>query len=171
MEEVEVRVNPLVDWAVIDTSPVVPPVVALLYTMTLEAVQAVVDTDTVPEPLIAADTPQEAFEPTAIASLLPAVPRTKFPFEAVTAPNVAVRVVLAVREPVTFVVPVKPIPPDPALMATEVAPVVLPNVFTEAPVVASVVAPVDVRVEKDPDPLEASSRFQVSTPPDLDARM
>jgi hypothetical protein len=88
---VDVNVKPLVDCAVIDTWPGVPPVVARLNKITLDAVQAVVATVTAPGvPDIAADTPTEALEPAAIKSLLPIVARLKLPFVAVILPAVAV---------------------------------------------------------------------------------
>ena len=75
--------------------------------MMLDAVQAVVITVIAPGvPDIALVTPTEALDPVVIESLLPAVPNTKLPFVAVIAPDVAVRVVEAVRDPVTAVFPV-----------------------------------------------------------------
>jgi hypothetical protein len=111
---VEVRVNPDVPCAVMETCPGVPPVVALLNKITLEAVQAVVETVTAPGvPLMADETPQEAFDPVAIESLFPAVPKTRFPLVAVMLPNVAVRVVPAVIDvPDDMLVPAAKVVPE-----------------------------------------------------------
>ena len=82
-----------------ETSPGVPPVVALLNKMTLAAVHAVVDTAIAPGlPDIFPVTPQEALEPVAMSSLFPAVAKERFPFVAMMLPRVAVIVVAALRE-------------------------------------------------------------------------
>ena len=105
---VESRVKDPEDWALIETFPGVPPVAALLNRMILEAVTAVEFTVIDPGvPLIFPVTPREALDPVVIESLLPAVPRTRFPLVAVMAPRVAVMVVAAVREPLTDGDPVK----------------------------------------------------------------
>lgn len=96
--DVEVKVNPVPSWAVIDTLPGVPPVVALEKNTFAVALQAVVATVTAPA-VIAAEVPTDAFAPVAITILFPAVPKTTFPLVAVIAPRVAVRVVVAVTEP------------------------------------------------------------------------
>ena len=78
--------------------PKVPPAVFLETRIIEEAVTAVVLIVIVPDER-AALVPTEALAPVAIESLFPAVPRTKFPLVAVIAPEVAVRVVVVVREP------------------------------------------------------------------------
>jgi hypothetical protein len=146
--------------------------VALENKITLEAVQAVVETAITPGvPLILPETPTEAFEPAVIRSLFPAVPRTRLPLVAVMAPRVAVRLVPAVIAALDPTAPVRVMPPDPALMVTDVVPVVFPNVFTLAPVVAKVVAPVLVSVVKEPPEPDASSLAQVADPPDLETKI
>jgi hypothetical protein len=75
-----------------------------------EAVTAVVATVAVPPTRVTLPielAPAAVVVPTEVlTSLFPAVPKTKFPFVAVILPKVAVRVVLAVKEPVTAVFPV-----------------------------------------------------------------
>lgn len=139
---VDVRVNPDVLCAVIETCPGVPPVVALLNKITLEAVQAVVETVTAPGvPLMALETPQEALEPVVIESLFPAVPRTKFPFVAVILPRVAVMLVPALTAPaVATILPVVEVIPVPAV--TVVPAVTEPAVAAMFPSVA-VMLPAD----------------------------
>lgn len=80
-----------------DKVPGVPPRVFAVKKMMDDAVTAVVEMVIVPS-VIAALVPIEAFEPVAIASLFPAVPKTRFPLVAVIAPRVAVIVVPAVIE-------------------------------------------------------------------------
>lgn len=87
------------------SSPGVPPAVLAVRNILEDAVTAVVEIVTEPA-VIATDVPIEALEPVAIDNLLPAVPKTKLPLVAVIAPDDAVRVVLAVKEPVTAVFPV-----------------------------------------------------------------
>jgi hypothetical protein len=117
-----------------ERTPCVPPGVLTVRKILEEAVTAVVATVMVPA-VIAAEVPIEAFDPVAILSLFPAVPKTTFPLVAVMAPDVAVRVVDAVSDPVTAVLPVA----FPMLVAP-VPPV--PIVVTPAPVVFMVVVPV-----------------------------
>jgi hypothetical protein len=123
-----------------DNIPGVPPGVFAVRNILEEAVTAVVLMVTDPA-VMATDVPTEALDPVAIESLLPAVPNTKFPFVAVIAPKVAVRVVEAVRDPVTSVFPVAfpmlvaPVPPVPIVVVAE------PLVFiVVAPTALSVVA-------------------------------
>lgn len=150
---VDRRVNDPDDCAEIETCPGVPPVVALEKRMMLEAVHAVVLVAIVPGvPDMASVTPTEALDPAAIESLLPAVPNTRFPFVAVIAPKVAVRVVVAVRDPVTavfpvalpiLVAPVPPVPievtPAPEVLMLLVPVAVIPPVVATSPVAAVIV--------------------------------
>jgi|HubBroStandDraft_1064217.scaffolds.fasta_scaffold398377_2 hypothetical protein len=106
LEDVITKLVPAVMLATgADKVPGVPPKVFAVSKMIELAVTAVVLIVIVPA-VIAAEVPMEAFDPVAIASLFPAVPNTKFPFVAVIAPEVAVKVVEAVKLPVTAVFPV-----------------------------------------------------------------
>jgi hypothetical protein len=139
-----------------DKTPCVPPGVFALRKMIEFAVTAVVDTVIVPD-VIAAETPMasDAAVEAWIRSLLPVWARLRFPFVAVILPNVAVKVVEAVKDPVTAVFPVAlpilvaPVPPVPIVVtaAPEVLIVVVPVIAAppaetvSPPVVA--VSPVD----------------------------
>lgn len=128
-----------------DKFPNVPLGVFLQIKIFEAAVTAVVATVTVLfTPATNVAVPTEAFAPVAITSLFPAVPNDKFPLVAVIFPNVAVRVVVVVSDPVTVVFPVIPtVPvevnarfPVPDAIVVADAPVALPRVksFTAAPV-------------------------------------
>ena len=110
--------------AVIDNIPGVPPVVALLYKITLEAVMAlevIVTAPGVPDMTPVVPTESLAAVVAWITNLFPADPKTRFPFVAVIAPSVAVSVVAAVTDPalavifpadVTSPVPAVTVPPN-----------------------------------------------------------
>jgi hypothetical protein len=101
----------------------VAPIDCLQITIREFAVTAVVETVAVPPTRVTLPkllAPAVIVVPTLVERiLLPAVPRTRLPLVAVIAPNVAVREVVAVKEPVTAVLPVAlprlvaPVPPVP----------------------------------------------------------
>ena len=96
---------------------------------------------------------------------VPVADATKFPEEAVMFPAVTVIALAEVTAPVRLM------PPEPANIPTDVAPVVFPKVLVLAPVVAKVVAPVLLRVVKLLPPPPKVICFHVSVPPDLDTSM
>jgi hypothetical protein len=132
-------------------APVAP--IVCLVNMTIEfVVIAVVATVAVPPTRV---TVPNEFAPAVVVVatlvlmiLFPAVPRTTLPFVAVIAPRVAVRVVLAVKDPVTAVFPVAlpmltaPVPPVPIVVtaAPEALMLAVPTCVRAARVVRPPVA-------------------------------
>jgi len=110
----------------------------------LHAVVATVTTPGVPA--ITPEVPTEALEPVAITILFPAVASDKLPFVAVIFPSVAVKVVVAVSDPVTAVFPVAlpilvaPVPPVPIVViaAPEILMLVVPTMLVAASVLKAV---------------------------------
>jgi hypothetical protein len=130
-----------------DNVPGVPPRVFAERKILELAVTAVVLMTMAPA-VIAAEVPREAFEPVAIESLFPAVPRTKFPLVAVMFPRVAVIVVAAVMlvpaftwPAVATIFPVEAVIPalEVRVPVTAVLPVALPIATAPVPPVPMVV--------------------------------